>query len=223
MRFFRVYEYVVPLLLFPLAYWLWLSRYEGDHRLVLFMISIPVIFAYVIPGLGTNWLRLWEFNASLKLGRFRPHHGFLFGTATSLFALICLDYPSQSMTWQGIIRSAFVLGSVLAFWNWLYDVAAIRSGYLLVYTRSYGERKGPEAIASDYCPVFFGTFGFCYGAVIRIGEMQMTQGATTQQIALLYAAANAVVLTCPVLAYVAHSVLTSGETGLQTYFGKTNE
>jgi len=223
MSFFRIYEYVVPIVLFPLAYLLWLSRYEGDHGLTLFMISIPIIFAYIVPGLGTNWLRLWELNASLKLGRFRPHHGFLFGTATSLFALICLDYPPRIFSMQEIIRSAFVLGSVLAFWNWLYDLVAIRSGYLVVYSRKYYERQGPEAIASDYCPVFFGTFGVCYGAVIRVGEFYVQQGASFQQLGLLYIASSLAILSFPVLAYVVHSVLKSGETGLQTYFGKINE
>ena len=54
MRVFRLYEFVVPLLFFPLAYLAWLNRYNGDHRLVLFMIAMPIIFAYVLPVLGTN-------------------------------------------------------------------------------------------------------------------------------------------------------------------------
>lgn len=96
MRFFRLYEFIVPLLFFPLAYLAWLNRYNGDQRLVIFMIAMPITFAYVLPGLGTNWLKRWEFNAALKLGRFRPHDGFLFGTATSLLVLLCLDFPPRS-------------------------------------------------------------------------------------------------------------------------------
>ena len=127
MRLFRFYEYALPVLGFPAAYALWLRRYEGDHLLVLLILAIPIVFSYVIPGLGTNWLRLWELNGSLKLGRFRPHHGFLFGTATSLFALLCLDFPPRSFGIGEIIRAAFVMGSVLAFWNWWYDLHAIKA------------------------------------------------------------------------------------------------
>ena len=58
MMFFRVYQYVVPLLLFPLSYWLWHSRYGGDHRLTLFALALPIVFSYVVPALGTNWLRI---------------------------------------------------------------------------------------------------------------------------------------------------------------------
>jgi len=95
MPFFRIYQYVVPLLLFPLCYWLWLKRYDYDHRTTLLVLSLPIVFSYVIPGLGTNWLKIWEFNTRWKLGRFRPHHGFLFGTATALFALLCLRFPPE--------------------------------------------------------------------------------------------------------------------------------
>lgn len=217
MRFFRLYEIVVPLLGCPLAYALWLQRYDGDHRLTLLILTMPIIFAYVIPGLGTNWLKLWELNASLRWGRFRPHHGFLFGTATSLFVLLCLDFPPRSFGVWEVLRSAFVMGSVLAFWNWLYDLHAIKAGFLFVYNRMYHEQRGPEAIAGSYCPVFFGAFGFCYGAAVRVFEQQAHQGASLQHLSLLFVVWNLVVLSCPVLAYVVYSMLTSGETGLRSY------
>ena len=74
--------------------------------------SLPITFAYVIPGIGTNWLRLWEFNTRFRLGRFRPHHGLVFGTATSLLAMLTLE-PGASTGVLGILRGGFVLGSVL--------------------------------------------------------------------------------------------------------------
>ena len=89
-------------------------------------------------------------------------------------------------------------------------------------TDKYDERQGPEAIASDYCPVFFGAFGFCYGAGVRVGEYYVEQGASSQRFGLLFVASNLVILSCPVVAYVLQSLLTSGETGLQTYEG-TND
>ncbi|MBW3540594.1 MAG: hypothetical protein KY476_10000 [Planctomycetes bacterium] len=223
MRFFHIYEFAAPLLLFPLAYWLWLDRYDGNHRLVVLVLSIPILFAYVIPGLGTNWLKLWRFNSRLRLGRFRPQHGFLFGTATSLFGLVCLPFPPRDFAVWEFLRSAFVMCSVLAFWNWVYDLAAIRAGVIVVYNRKYHENRGPEAIASDYCPVFFGTFGLVYGAAVRLCEYVVIELARSDLYGLLFVACNAVVLTSPVLAYVAYSLLTSGETGLRSYEGVTHE
>ena len=85
-RAFSIYQYAAPATLFPAGYYLWLQRLQHDHSLVLLTLSMPVLFAYVIPGLGTNWLKLWEIHPRWRVGRFRPHHGFVFGTATSLFA-----------------------------------------------------------------------------------------------------------------------------------------
>jgi hypothetical protein len=215
--FLRIYEYVVPLALFPLTYWLWWSRYGCDHRLTLFALSIPIVFSYVVPGLGTNWLRIWDFNTRLKIGRFRPQHGFLFGTATSLFGLLCLGYPVPAFDAWELLRSGLVMASVLAFWNWLYDLHAIRVGFLQVYNRAYAENRGPEAIATEYCPVFFGSFGFCYGIAIRAGEYYLAVSGRSDLFWPLLLLCLLAVLTCPVLAYVTLSLATTGHTGLQSY------
>ena len=72
MPFFQLYQYVVPLVLLPLGYTVWLQHQAGNHTMAVFALSFPIVFAYVIPGIGTNWLRLWEFNTRFRLGRFRP-------------------------------------------------------------------------------------------------------------------------------------------------------
>lgn len=217
MQFFRLYQYLVPILLFPLCYALWLVRYDYDHRLTLLVLSIPIVFSYVVPGLGTNWLKIWEFNTRWRLGRFRPQHGFLFGTATSMFGLLCLRFPPEDFSVLEIIRAGFIMGSVLAFWNWLYDVHAIRVGFLVVYNLAYSKNRGPEAIATEYCPVFFGIFGLCYGMSIRVCEYYLAELGRFDIYWLLLVACHAVVLVCPVAAYMLLSLLTTGEAGLRSY------
>ena len=217
MQFFRLYQYVVPTLLFPLCYWLWLTRYGGDHRLTLWALSIPIVFSYVVPALGTNGFRIWEFNTRWRLGRFRPQHGFLFGTATSMFGLLCLSFPPGDFGAVELIRSGFIMGSVLAFWNWLYDVHAIRVGFLVVYNRAYAEDRGPEAIATEYCPVFFGVFGLCYGVAIRVGEYYLAELGRDDLYWPLLATFQALALVCPVVAYMLLSLGTTGEAGLRSY------
>jgi hypothetical protein len=217
MHFFRIYQYVVPLVLFPLTYWLWWSRYDHDHQLTLFALSIPIVYSYVVPALGTNWLKIWEFNTRFKLGRFRPQHGFLFGTATSLFALLCLGYAPQSLDFWEILRAGFIMASVLAFWNWLYDTHAIRVGFLMVYNKAYAENRGPEAIATEYCPVFFGAFGFCYGIAIRAGEYYLVGLGRLELFWPLLLVCHLAVILGPVVAYIALSWLTTGHAGLRSF------
>ena len=217
MGFFNIYQYAAPLVILPLSYWLWLERCGGEHRLAALMLAIPVLYAYIVPAVGTNVFRIWEFNTRLRLGRFRPHHGFVFGSATSLIALASLP---QGMTgpWE-LLRAGFVLGSVLAFWNWFYDIQALRAGFLRVYTRSYAEGRGPEAIAMDYAPPIFGLFGLCYGIAIVLAETALADPARWDLYWGFFALANAVCIAVPVGGYVAWSYWRTGENGLKSYEG----
>jgi hypothetical protein len=215
MWFLNLYQYLAPLVLFPVSYWLWWHRCEHSHACVLLLLSMPVLFAYVIPGLGTNWLGLWEFNTRWRLGKFRPHHGFVFGTATSLFALLCLEPRSASLGIWELVRSGFLLGSVLAFWNWLYDIYAIKAGFIVVYNRPYALRLGPEAIATDYAPVVFGAFGVCYGIAVRIAEYWLLDRGEWQLYGWLVVIGNLAVLIVPVLAFVLSSYWRHAVAGLR--------
>jgi hypothetical protein len=217
MRFFQVYQYAAPLIVVPLSYWLWLRRYDGHHALAALAMSIPIVFAYVVPAIGTNVLRLWEFNTRLRLGRFRPHHGFVFGGATSLFGLACLSHQSASYDVGEFLRAALVLGSTLAFWNWLYDIMAIKAGFLQVYNRPWHERRGPEAIATDYAPVLFGVFGACYGVALRAIDHWLVQRGEVDLFWPLALSSHAASLTAPVAAFAALSLAVHGETGLRSY------
>ncbi|MGH7139403.1 MAG: hypothetical protein ACREHD_26970, partial [Pirellulales bacterium] len=157
------------------------------------------------------------FNTRWKLGRFRPQHGFLFGTATSLFGLACLGYPPRSYGAGEFLRAGFIMASVLGFWNWLYDVQALRVGFLRVYNRAFAANRGPEAIAGEYCPVFFGSFGLCYGVAIRAGEYYLAAQGRYELFWPLLASFLIAGITVPVVAYVALSLATTGSTGLQSY------
>lgn len=217
MRFFSLYQYIAPAICFPLAYWLFHRRYAGDHATVIFLLALPIAFSYVIPALGMNWLHLWAMRTRLKLGRIRPHHGFLFGSASSLFALLALDPLAGPLALTEPVRAGLVLGSVIAFWNWLYDVVAIRVGFIQVFNRPYALGHGPEAIATDYAPALFGGFGFAYGFWTRIAECWLHQAGRADLFWPLLAAALLTSLTFPVLLFVAQSLARHGETGLTSY------
>jgi hypothetical protein len=198
-----------------LSYYLWWRQFEGNHAFVWLMLSMPVLFAYVIPGLGTNWLKLWEFNTRLRLGKFRPQHGFVFGAATSLFAWVCLGWLPPSFSLIEFIRAGFILGSALAFWNWLYDIYAIQAGLIVVYNKPYAEKLGAAAIATDYAPVLFGVFGACYGLAIRLNQYFLLELGHWDYYGLLFISSNLAGLAAPVVAFMGYSYLKYGETGLK--------
>ena len=217
MRFFSLYQYIAPAILFPLAYALFLRRYDGDHRMTLFMLAVPITFSYVIPAIGMNVLRIWAMRTRLKVGRIRPHHGFMFGSAASLFALLSLDRLSGPLTALEPVRAGLVLGAVIAFWNWLYDVIAIRVGFIQVFNRPWALGHGPEAIATDYAPALFGGFGFAYGFWARIAESWLFLGQRRDLYYPVLTAAIVTALVLPVAIFVAQSLYLYGEIGLSSY------
>jgi hypothetical protein len=117
------------------------------------------------------------------------------------------------------LRTGFMVGSVLAFWNWWYDIYAIQAGFLRVYNRPHFENQGPAAIATDYAPIIFGVFGFSYGLSIRLNQYYLLELGWWGYYWLLLVASNLLTLALPVLVFVAWSYLKHGVTGLKPYTG----
>lgn len=163
------YQYAAPVVLTPLSLWLWLSTCQGEPGCVLMAWGLPILYAYLVPGIGTNVLKVWEFDVRWRLGRFRPHHGFVFGSATATLAWLCHTGAAQDLA--DVAQLGFVMAGVLGFWNILYDVKALETGILRVYTQPWADGKGPEAVALDYAPWFFGGFGAIYGIGIGLAEL----------------------------------------------------
>jgi hypothetical protein len=216
LKFFRWYQFIGPLIFLPLGYWLWLGRYGGNHALAALALSVPIVFAYVIPGLGMNVLGLWEVNTRFRVGKFRPHHGFVFGTATSLFGLVCVPAGSGDGSLAAYARAALVTGSVIGFWNWLYDTYAIKAGFILIHNRLAAEGNPAEVIATDHAPVFFGTFGVVYGLVLQRAE-SLGSGPPSAAYWTLLLIGTVAGLVVPTLDYVGTMYLKHGESGLKVY------
>ena len=217
MIFFTLYQYLAPALLLPFSYYLWLNRLGGSHRLALLALSMPILTAYIIPGLGTNRLKLWTFNTRLKLGHFTPQHGFIFGSAISLLAFVVVDAPPLRLTPGLLLRTALISGSTIAFWNWLFDIVAIKTGYIVVFNQPFAQNRGPEAIATDYAPVYFGLFGACYGFVLHLSQYYLLPPGRADLFWPMLLLGNGLVLTVPSLGFVVSSWLRHGHTGLTPF------
>ena len=168
-RLLEAYQYVMPAVLTPLGALLWWRHYDGhdyDGHVALAAIAVlvPIAHAYIVPGIGTNVLRMWEFDTRLRLGRFRPHHGFVFGSATAVLMPPALGTPTAHPTLADMATSGLAAAVILGAVNWLYDVAAIRAG-ILGLQPALGGWRGPIAVVNDYAPWFFGGFGLVQGRI----------------------------------------------------------
>ncbi len=208
----EIYQYVAPAVLTPLSLFLWWNTYEGNLWLTLVAWLTPIVYAYVVPGVGTNVLKVWEFDTRFRLGKFRPHHGFVFGSATASIAWLCHgDLANDALD---VLRTSFIFASVLGFWNLLYDIKAVESGILRIYNQPWAENKGAEAITLDYAPWFFAGFGAIYGVGVSGAEWLATQGKMQASVfAFLYPVLLVVVIVFPVWGYCRRSYRIHGHSG----------
>jgi hypothetical protein len=211
-RLIRIYPYAAPAILAPLALYLWWQEYHNWPQTLMAWL-IPVFWAYLVPGVGTNVRKVWEFDVRWKWGRFRPHHGFVFGSATAMMAWAVHGGPA--VTIAGVFRYAVILCSVLGFWNLLYEVKALKSGMLKVYNQPWAEGQGAEAIALDYSPWIFGGVGAAYGLSIGAFEyvIQRWGMPSLPMCVVWWLAAFLLCVALPLLGFMQYSRRAHGHTG----------
>jgi len=222
-RLFEAYQYVMPAVLTPLGAWLWWRHYDGNAALAAIALLVPVTHAYVVPGIGTNVLRVWELDTRLKLGCFRPHHGFVFGSATALLMLPAIGDPTAQPTFADVARSALIAALILGAVNWLYDVAAIRAGILRVYNQPWAAGRGPVAIVNDYALWFFGGVGLIQGAGLKLAEGLLLPAADPLRAVVVGCGLLAATVTLPTLGYILQSYLRHGHHGCRPVVQQTGE
>ena len=161
---------------------------------------------------GVQTCALPIFDTRLRLGRFRPHHGFVFGSATAMLAWLVHGSPARDL-WE-VARNALILCSVIGFWNLLYEVKALQSGILRVYNQPWADGRDETAIALDYAPWFFGGFGAIYGAGIGLMEWLDGRGALSNATFMTaFSAVLLLTLTVPVAGYILQSIRRHGHWG----------
>lgn len=217
-RFYTVYQFVVPLLFFPLAYWLWWRRFDHRHDVTMLVMFVPVVSYYVFVLVGILKFRLWRMNTRPTFRGVRPHHGFVIATASALFFYLCVRMVPVNQTGMlSVLTAAFLGASVFGFWNWWYETYAIKSGFISIYTKRVAEGASAEEAVTDYAPVFFGSMGACYGGFVKTAENLLMGEYSTSlywSIALLGGISMIVV---PVGLYMAVHRVRYGESGLKSY------
>lgn len=197
-KFYDIYQYVAFLIIFPLSCYI-IYVLNKDWHYTFYMVSLPLVVSYIVPAIGTNVIKMWKFNTKHVVGNFRVYHGFVLGASTNVFGAIGYIV---SPVYSGILSSicfCLLLGSFIGFWNWVYDIYAIESKFIIVNSDSAKLKKSSHEIAFDYAPVYFYTFGFIYAAYIKLGQAMYYSNNSnfTWLVILMYIVA----LTVPSLSY----------------------
>lgn len=173
-RFFDAYPWIAFLFLFPASIFIW--RYILDDWGKVATVSImPVLVSYIIPAAGTNLTKLWEFNTRAKLGNFPWYHGFVLGASVNIFGAMAYVVSPEYGGISASVIFAIIMGSFVAFWNWYYDIYAIKAGFIIVYNKAGAEGKSAEEITVLYAPVYFFMFGLIYGFYLKIAQLSFLE------------------------------------------------
>ena len=74
---------------------------------------------------------------------------------------ILIDDPaSNAVTFTGLLRAGFILGSVMAFWNWLYDVIAVKSDFIRIHKPPHYHGVSTESVIMEYAQSCSACSGF---------------------------------------------------------------
>ena len=110
MQFYKIYEVVGPIILFPLAILLWWPASNNNFPVTFYAVGMPVAVAFLIPYIGIRLLHIWEIRSPHSNLGFRPHHGFMFGSATS--ALMQSTSPVNAAKWRQVRSSCAVVALI---------------------------------------------------------------------------------------------------------------
>lgn len=216
-RIMTIYQFVSPLIAFPAACIIWYNSSKGSIAMTLLAVLIPVFFGYVVAGLGTTLFKLWEFDSNFKIGKYTTLHGFMFGGPSALLVWLSLGVQNSTFSYFEIVKTGFVAASVLGFWNWIFDIYAVKSGFAVVRNKPAYHKQEPEAVVTDYAPVYFGTFGFCYSVSVATGWYIFVEKQIFINLPLFFSLAMLISLLMPVILSILCSYLKHGYPGITPY------
>ncbi len=160
----QVWIYVLPLPVAVAMYFLW-TKWSDDRTFALFVMLLPLVYGYVVPGIATNLLHKWRFKGPWVVGHYYVHHGVLYAANMSpLLFLGFLGTPRESLSLETTVRILLCTGTLNGFIYWIHDILMVRHGLVEIYNRPATEKRSPEEIVTHYAPFCFFLIGLTYAA-----------------------------------------------------------
>ncbi len=157
---------ILPFVALPILIWFW--NRVGGIAFTILVLGLPFVFGYLVPGIGTNVLKMWRFRDSWVIGNYFIHHGFIYASTMGLVMCFAFFTPANNdwLTLLGnMARGAGILGFVL----WTHDLIAIREGMMEVYNEPWKRGAPPEVIVAQYAPLCSSLLGASYASIVTLG------------------------------------------------------
>ncbi|RJX18067.1 MAG: hypothetical protein C4575_11315 [Desulforudis sp.] len=126
-------------------------------------VGLPLLYGYVIPGIGINILQNWRFTNGVRIGGMYLHHGFMYASKMSFFGFIPLLLSIASVhDSDGYIYWVIISTTLYASTAWLQDYLSHKFGYVVFHEKRGKDSKVKENASLRYAPICFPIIGSIY-------------------------------------------------------------
>jgi len=159
----KLWVYVLPLPICAASFTYWNNKTE-TFLFALFIIALPTLYGYIIPGIATNVMKKWRFHGKFLLGRYYLHHGFKYASNMNICFFIAFGdaFATTSISLHRYISIALCTAFIQAFLIWIHDTHCIKLGMLEINNPFSRSGKSAEEISFQYAPLTFFLIGLTF-------------------------------------------------------------
>lgn len=127
-------------------------------------IFLPLLYGYVIPGIGITVLKKWRFTKGYRIGGMYWHHGFMYASKMSFFGFVpLLLYSIESLTTRHFTLWIFLPAALYTLTAWLQDFLSFKHNYVEAnFTKNKLQNATKKNASLLYAPVCFTMIGLIY-------------------------------------------------------------
>ena len=199
----RIWVYALPFPLFLAMYFAWLS-WSNSRAFALYVMLLPLVYGYVVPGIGTNILKKWRFNGPWVVGSYYAHHGFMYAANMSpLLFLSFLGSPLNVISVGVVVRIILCTAALHGYVLWIHDVFIVKLKMVEIFNPPAYQNRSPEEIVFYYAPLCFFLIGLTYAvsSVLAFWVFVVRHQVTMASVTCLCLVGMALMFSLPSLAY----------------------
>jgi hypothetical protein len=184
-KFVFFFDYILPFPLLVIMPYLWYIRVNHNLLFAIYVLALPLLWGYIVPGVGTNVLKLWWFKGKWVVGNYYLHHGIMYAGPLSL--LLYVTFGDGPVSTVQSITIILCTGGMQGLLSSQHDILAIKAGTMVMDNPPAREGKSPEEIVNYCSPLAFFLIGGSYGAscVFAYGKLVVEQVHTASMFCFL--------------------------------------
>ncbi len=160
-----IWVYIMPLPMCLIFFFYWYIT-TSNLLFAVFILVLPIIYGYIIPGIATNIMKKWRFHGRMLLGNYYLHHGFKYASNINLSFFIAFGstYLLARPSFHNYVTIALCTACIHGLLIWVHDTCSIKLGMLEVKNTFNKNNMSAEEISFQYAPLTFFFIGLTFAS-----------------------------------------------------------